>query len=243
MRIKKPEHYSISKANDYISDICIFILKQSGLYTFEGNPQTHRGKTIEYVAELIFTGQYSLYDLKRMAKEYWGQLELDTDHKDYQKECASLEEFISNVRKLYFKVDDQYLTSQKKIVCPFPQVSLPFIGYIDFEFKNSIRDLKTTRVIPSKVPKSIQRQLSLYSFATGKKAWVDFVSPKKTVSYLIEDVENTIDEIVEIGKCLDNFYDLSDDPRDLAKIFYPNFDDWRWDEELKNKSKLLWSIK
>ena len=243
MRLKKRTHYSPSCINSFVQSPALYILQESGLYNFDGSPQTLRGEAVEYAVKLFLTGNKDINSIIDMTTKFWLSLDIDISHKDHIKEAESQNDFIRNAIKLYSKVTDTYLMSQKKIECPFPQVSLPFIGFVDFEFLNCVRDLKTTRAIPSKVPKTIQRQLSLYSFATGKQAWVDFVSPSKTVSYLIEDVENTIDEIIEIGKCLDNFYKLSDDPKELAKLFYPNFDDWRWDEELKNKSKLLWSIK
>ena len=92
----------------------------------------------------------------------------------------------------YFNLKDAPVNTQSKITLDLPDVALPIIGYIDLECENTVRDLKTVRAIPSSVPFGVQRQLAIYSTATNKEPWVDYVSKKHCTTYKVERVEQII---------------------------------------------------
>jgi hypothetical protein len=40
-----------------------------------------------------------------------------------------------------------------------------------------------------------------------------------------------------------NLLSISNDKNEIANMFYPNFDDWKWGEDEIKFAKTIWSIK
>jgi|TARA_Y100000004_G_C8922008_1_gene415865 hypothetical protein len=246
MKIKKPDYYSPSTINLFVRDKAKFIMKLANIDSFEGNSATIRGEAVEFALarKLAFDTNYkdTLNNVvNHFHSSHFGS-RIPKDEK-YEKEKSSLKGYLDQILPTYNMIEDEFIGTQTKISLELKDVSVPLLGYVDFEFNNHIRDLKTTKSIPSNVPHSIKRQLAIYSKATGKEAWVDFVSPKKTTSIKIDNVEDTISEVTAICKGIDKLLSISDDARELSNIFYPNLDSWEWDQETINNAKQLWSVK
>lgn len=246
MKIKKPDYYSPSTINLFVRDKAKFIMKLANIDSFEGNSATIRGEAVEFALarKLAFDTNYkdTLNNVvNHFHSSHFGS-RIPKDEK-YEKEKSSLKGYLDQILPTYNMIEDEFIGTQTKISLELKDVSVPLLGYVDFEFNNHIRDLKTTKSIPSNVPHSIKRQLAIYSKATGKEAWVDFVSPKKTTSIKIDNVEDTISEVTAICKGIDKLLSISDDAKELSNIFYPNLDSWEWDKNSINNAKQLWSIK
>jgi hypothetical protein len=86
--------------------------------------------------------------------------------------------------------------------------------------------------------------LAVYSKAfPDKELWVDYVSPKQTISYKVNNVEQILNQVIKISLGLQRFLSISDDPYELASMHYPNYDSWMWSEDMKEQSKTIWSNK
>jgi hypothetical protein len=247
MKIRKPKHYSPSSINLFMRDKAKFIMKYADIDTFDGSSATIRGQAVEVaISERIFYAK-EIIECIDIATQYFESecksKNVEQDEK-YWKEHNNLSKYIENIIPSYDNIKEQSVGTQCLINLDLNDISVPIKGFIDFEFDNHIRDLKTTRAIPSKIPHSVARQLAIYSKAIDKKeAWVDYVSPKKTVSYRIDNIDDAIEEVRSICLGMDKFFQISDDVKELATIFYPNLDSYEWDRESINNAKQLWSIK
>ena len=246
MKIKSLGHLSPSTINLFIRDKAQFIMKLSGV-EYKGSFAKVRGQAVEKaVLQSVFYKNRSLEDSIKIASDYFQEetlLSKIEKNEKYDKEKTTISDYVLNAIPTYQSIEDEPLEMQRKIELKLDEVQLPIIGYIDIEFENHIRDLKTTKVIKSSVPHSVQRQLSIYSKAVGKDAWVDYVSPKKIISSKIINVENNIQEVITICKGIEKLLSISDDIQEIASMFYPNLDSWEWDKESINQARRIWSIK
>ena len=124
----------------------------------------------------------------------------------------------------YYNIDDEPIKMQSKVELNIDGLQLPIIGYIDLECERSIRDLKTTRAIPSALLYSVNRQLAIYSTATNKDAWVDYAS--KNIAPLIVLVILTTQWMKSLlsRQGIEKFLSISDDIKEIASMHYPNLD-------------------
>ena len=152
--------------------------------------------------------------------------------------------FIFKAMKLdEFNGNPSTVRTQSKINLEFEEISLPIIGYIDLELETTLRELKSVRAIPSAIPHAVQRQASIYSYATKKPIWVDYISKKNCTSYKVTNVEDNIKEVIQICQSIEKFLSISEDIHEIAGMFYPNLDSWEWDKNDINTAKKIWSIK
>ena len=99
----------------------------------------------------------------------------------------------------------------------------------------------------STVPSTICRQLSLYAYAEDSIPYADFINVTKAkaevVSIEITDVDKRVNELRQAALSMMNVLSYSDDINQVATLFYPDFDDWRWSNAVdKNAAKKLWRI-
>lgn len=230
------EHLSLSTINLFTRDKSKFILKASGLDDSRGSPAMLRGRAVE--SQLLWVPiikNRSIEELIENADFFFQQESLQIkdlyDKEKIEKERKDVSQYVISGFPFYYNLEDQGLKTQKKVSVNLQNLNIPIIGYIDLECFETIRDLKTTRAIPSKVPYSVQRQLSFYSYATKKEAWVDYVSKKNCTTYRIDNVEKTMKEIISICDAMEKFLNISNDIKEIASIFQPNRDSWEWSDE------------
>ena len=125
---------------------------------------------------------------------------------------------------------------------------MPIIGYIDLQYEGITRDIKTTGRLMSKIPATICRQLSLYAYAEESIPYADFIHVTKTkaevVSIEITDVRKRVIELRKASLAMMNVLSYSDDINQVASLYYPDFDDWRWSNGIdRDAAKKLWRIK
>lgn len=131
---------------------------------------------------------------------------------------------------------------QTKVVVEFEELEIPFVGYVDFIFKDSIRDCKTAARKPSQMTESARRQLAIYALAyPDHEVWVDYVTPREVVSYKHTDIKKYQNQVLQIALGLRKFLAISDDPKELCSMFYPDTDDWRWNADMVAQANKIWS--
>jgi hypothetical protein len=109
-------------------------------------------------------------------------------------------------------------------------------------YEDSIRDLKTVGVRPSKFSEAHQRQLAIYSYAyPDKEMWCDYVTKKEAISFKLQNPKEKFKEVMRICFGLQKFLSISNDAFELASMLHPNYDDWRWSEDMKQQSTKIWS--
>ena len=244
MKYDKLTYLSPTTINLFVRDKSKFILKLAQLDDFNGNPATLRGQAVEKaILQSVFYRHKQIEELIEDAVSYFNSellgLSQKQDDKKVQQERKAIADFITIGVPVYRRIKDVPIDSQGKLEIELEGVNLPIYGYYDIAFENHIRDLKTTRSVPMTISHSVQRQMALYSYATKKDVWVDYVSRSKYSSKKILDVEKTIEEIIHICQGIERFCNISDDIQELASMHHPNFDSWEWsDDDINNWKKI-----
>ena len=117
------------------------------------------------------------------------------------------------------------------------------MGYIDFLFKDTIVDLKTTNRMPSRPTEAQKRQMALYSMAYPKNS-VDlfFASPREHKKFTLKNLSAYKKQLVKVALSIQKFLSISNDKHELASFVYPNLDSWMW-SGIREEAKKIWSNK
>ena len=249
------EHLSASAINQFITNPASWILKVSG-HRGIPNPAMWRGTVVDNVISSAFQWDMPL-DKKLHRAVVNAELEYDTMYEDYstrfnydlnkvEQEKTNLLKYLKVALPFYAKLGTP-LACQKRIEVEFEDIPVPIIGYIDLQYEGITRDIKTTGRLMSKIPSTICRQLSLYAFAEDSVPYADFIHVTKTkaevVSMEITDVEKNVNELRKASLSMMNVLSYSDDINQVASLFYPDFDDWRWSNAIdQDAAKKLWRI-
>ena len=243
------EHLSPSKVNLWVSDPALFIgtylcgMKGSfGVGAFRGNAVEHalqkRITNKDLPPKAIDEFLYGSFDAECIEHN------ISTDDEKLIKERKALELYYSSALDIYSDLGMPTHYQHKIYYSLHEDLPIPFLGYIDFVYEDSIRDLKTVGVRPSKFSDAHQRQLAVYSKAfPDKELWCDYVTKKEVMSFKLQNVEQRLNQVINICFGLQKFLSISDDPYELASMHYPNYDSWMWSEDMKEQSKTIWSNK
>ena len=250
------KHLSASAINGFITNPASWILKISG-HRIQSNPAMWRGSVVDNVISSSF--QWDMPIEKKLHRAIVNaELEYDTMFEDnsssYNYDLAKVDQEKENLKR-YLEVAIPFysklgkpLECQKRIEVEFEDIPVPIIGYIDLQYEGITRDIKTTGRLMSKIPATICRQLSLYAYAEDSTPYADFIhvtkSKAEVVSMEITDVENRVNELQRASLAMMNVLSYSDDINQVASLYYPDFDDWRWSNGIdRDAAKKLWRIK
>ena len=139
---------------------------------------------------------------------------------------------------------DGLISTQEKVELNFDDLPVPILGYIDFNFKDVIVDLKTTARMPSKPSEGHLRQMAFYSMAyQDKEVHLFYVTPRDYKVFKLS--KNTLKvyqkQLLNIAFAIQNYLSQSEDKVILTNRTYPNFDKWEWSDYMKNEAKKIWS--
>ena len=261
-------HQSPSSTNLFISNPSQWILRYLFGLKWEGNPATARGNVVDKATgrsqgfkknkdnkwvrrkkrislkkniELSLEEYDSLInDLKKYNK---GEL----DESKVEAERESLPKFIETSVSFYKELIDpnEPVEYQQRIELQFEQLPTNIIGYLDLECEDTVRDIKTVKRVPSVVPSSVCRQLAVYAAATGKTPIVDYVCVTKTkaevVPMVVNDVDKYLEEVKRAAITIMNVLSYSNDINEIAKLYYPDLDDWKWTDRERELARQIWS--
>ena len=109
-------------------------------------------------------------------------------------------------------------------------IKLPVVGYYDYQWDRHgiIADLKTTERMPSEIKVTHARQVALYAPTNNYDARLIYVTPKKIEAYSLENIDAHRTALFNIAKRVENFLDLSDDPKFFLTITAPDVDSFYW---------------
>ena len=232
------DHLSPSFINSWVASPWQAIGKLAGLQGSVG-PAAYRGHSSEAgVKFAVETGDLDAGIFKA---------ETDFDKRTgggvyAQRERNALPDYVRNAWTIYEGLGpiEGY---QKKIVYQHEDIAVPFLGYIDFLYKDTIRDMKTVaRNLYSRRPSTAHcRQLAVYGWAyPGYDLWLDYVTPREVISHRVSDVKAHQDTVLKIVFGLEKFLSLSSDTKELAAILTPDTDDWRFNDGIREQCTEIW---
>jgi hypothetical protein len=136
---------------------------------------------------------------------------------------------------------------QEKIEWRDPYISVPFVGYADFRWPDHgiLIDLKTQHRLASEIKTPHARQVALYAgkFGDNIDARITYCTPKKVATYGLENVRAHLACLMTIGRTIERFLSVSNDPLELAGLLVPDIDSFYWAEPLARQAAWqIWGI-
>jgi hypothetical protein len=120
----------------------------------------------------------------------------------------------------------------------------PIIGYWDFHWADHgiTLDLKTTEKLPQAVKIPHARQVSLYVTSNNADARACYVSPKKPITYQIDNIDAHRQALHQIALRCEAFLALSDDPEFFIKITVPDLESYFWGGPARQLAFDIWRV-
>lgn len=237
-------HLSASSINTYAAEPALWVMEKLLGRKMPVGCAAHRGNAAEAGVSMgLFDPKASAHDCATHAlKAYDAKTALSGDS-NRQKERDAIpgivETALAELRQ--YGVPEpppaDSWNGQHKIEVMLPDVSVPFVGYLDFVFPRHgiIVDLKTQLRLASSITSSHARQGAIYvapdSPYSNYEMRFAYTTPKKIGVYPLEDAKERLAEVREIAIRLERFLGLSDDPMELAALLVPNADSFYWNND------------
>ena len=114
-------------------------------------------------------------------------------------------------------------------------------GFIDYVWPTECLDLKSTLRMPSEVPASHARQVSIYSKAKGRPCGLLYVTPTKHDFKPVVDIDTHLNYAHRQARAIRNLLWACDSRERVAEFFLPDFDHFYWKrDEAKQAANLIW---
>ena len=237
------EHLSASSINLFMQDIPLFIVRYLAKHKSPTNPAMLRGTVIDHAIgnkTSVAEAQKEFMALMNYEKKQGNVF----DQEKAETEYNNIEKYL-DVGLPFYKDLGKPVSYQEKVILQFEDLPIDIIGYIDLEYKDCIRDIKTTAKTPKLTPQ-VSRQLAIYSTALDKPAYADYLYVAKTkqevVTFEVEDVDARINEVYRVALAMMNLLQ-NNDINDLVNMTYPNMTTFMWSESDIKFAKELWRIK
>lgn len=128
-------------------------------------------------------------------------------------------------------------STQAKVECWLDGVPVPVFGYTDFEWPDLVRDLKTTKALPSSPREDHIAQMAIYWQGRQRKKQMalSYVTEKKRATYTVGDNElaTALAEMTVTARTLMRFLDRVHDGRDALAMLPSATDGFRWNDNLR----------
>ena len=239
------EHLSASSINLFIQDIPLFIVRYLAKHKSPTNPAMLRGTVIDHAIG-------NKTSLEEAQKEFMALMNYEKkqgnvfDKEKADTEYNNIEKYLEVGLPFYEKLGEP-VSYQKKVELQYEDLPIPIIGYVDMEYSDCIRDIKTTAKRPSALLEPVQRQIALYAKCLDvDRAYADYLYVTKTkaevISFEVDDIDMRINEVYRVASAMMNLLQ-NNDINSLVDQFYPNMTTFMWSESDKKVAKELWRIK
>jgi len=243
------EHLSASSINTYIQDPCMFILRYLFKNKSSSNPAMWRGTVVdEGIGDALTTKKTTKKIIKNAISRFDGLYEYTA--KDYEVNTIKLEKERDLIPRYlntaipYYQNIGKPISYQKEIRLQIDNIPIDILGYIDLQYEGLVRDIKTVSRLPSAIPDTVNRQLSIYAVAENCDAIVDYVyvTSKKAemISMQVENIDEHINTVRNVAYAIMNLLSYSNDKNEIASLFYPNYDSWLWGKDEIKLAKTIW---
>ena len=233
-------YLSPSSVNTYISDVPMWVARYLFGIKSSSGPGAVRGIVQEAtLANKYETGKFDFNLLEMQFITMCTESNINLEDVKTEKEKKSLKNFGEILDENFnYKNLEEY---QERVEVQLEDMPIPFMGYIDFRFKDKIVDLKTTTRMPSKPTEAQMRQMAFYSMAYPDNS-VDlfFATPKDYKKFTLDNLSVYKKQFEKVAFSMQKFLSISDDKHELASLVYPNFDSWTWGYQLKQEAKKIW---
>lgn len=238
------EHLSASSINLYMQDIPLFIVRYLAKHKSPTNSAMLRGTVIDHAIG-------EKHSFKEAQKEFMSLMNyhkkegVTFDEVKAETEYKNIEKYLE-VGLPYYEELGEPVSYQKKVELEFDDLPIPVIGYVDLEYEDCIRDIKTTARKPSELLPTVQRQIAIYATALEKdRAYADYLYVTKTksevITFEVDDIDMRLNEVYRVASAMMNLLQ-NNDIHSLVDQFYPN-PDWMWSQSDIEFAKDLWRIK
>jgi len=257
------EHLSASSINQFVHDPSYWIFKVMGrndLVPFDNSVgiSAHMGTSVHRALQKNLDGQVNdnpaPYELRELLKYEWVDNNFKANNCGFEEKQIALAE--RNSGRMWYNAftyyESTYLTEplaiERKIEAFLGDVPIPFVGYLDFEYKNHVRDLKTGGRRVTKPSNDHQRQAAIYREVTNKPVFFDYVtsteaSPHQEIEMSVcEPYHNVpyIDHVLQIAKQMETYLSFSNDIFEVFAQKMPYFDHmYLWSEKNKKAASQL----
>jgi hypothetical protein len=230
MAVINYDHHSASSTSLFCASIAMWVLeKVLGLRQPVGVP-AHRGVAVEGgVTHGLMNPDASLAECVKIAIVKYDTLTAlspDARRERYREAITDM------VRQALTELRPYGVPSgvQGRVVWRPDGLRLPFIGYFDFEWAQHgiICDLKTSQKLPSQIKVSHARQAAFYASSDNMAARLTYVTPKKCVTYELENIREHREALRQIAMRIENFLALSNDPEFFRSITVPDLESFYW---------------
>lgn len=238
------EHLSASSINLFIQDIPLFIVRYLAKHKSPTNPAMLRGTVIDHAIG-------NKTSLEEAQKEFMALMNYEKkqgnvfDQEKADTEYNNIEKYLEVGIPFYKKLGEP-VSYQKKVELQYEDLPIPIIGYVDMEYSDCIRDIKTTAKRPSALLPPVQRQIALYGSALEKHAYADYLYVTKTkaevITFEVDDINMRLNEVYRVASAMMNLLQ-NNDINSLVDQFYPDFSNWMWSDSDRAVAKELWRIK
>ena len=240
------QHLSPSTCSLFTGSPAMFVLEKLLKRRQPVGPAAHRGTATETGIVHGLTEGATVGECVVKALAQFDQLTALLPGQKTEKERANIPGMISEGLKELLPYGKPTAT-QGKIEYKFDGLDVPFIGYSDLEWGQHgiLTDIKTTNAMPSAIKVAHARQVALYAAAQGNNISprVTYVTPKKSVTYLLENAEKHLDDLRLIGMTIQRFLAKSDDPLELASLLVPDVDSFYFsDPAVRREAFKVWGI-
>ena len=233
-------HLSPSSINTYISDPPMWVARYLFKVKSPNSAAAIRGTAAEFaLANKYKNGEFDYNTLDAKFATMCVESNVSLNSKKAEKEKNLLKNFgeIIDNNFNYENLEDY----QEKVEVKFEDLPVPILGYIDFRFKDTIVDLKTTTRMPSEPTEAQKRQMALYSMAyPDSKVDLFFASPKDYKKFTLDNLSVYKKQLEKVAYTIQRFLSISDDKHELASLVYPNLDSWTWGYKMKEEAKKIW---
>lgn len=248
------EHLSNSSISSFISNPPKWVLNylykirsKTNAAMTRGSVSDHEiGRQVDDPLPVVESIQRAVleYDttIKKLKKEDAFDIDDDKELKEKQNLAKYLELAIPHYKNL-----GKPKSYQERIELQLEEIPIPIIGFCDLTYEGIVRDIKTTGRLPSEIPDSVNRQLSIYSTAlNGYVPLVDYVvvnrSRQEVVTMQVNDVDKWMSQVKGAAIAMQNLLALGD-LNEITSVMYPDFSDWMWSDFEIAEAKKIWSIK
>ena len=239
------EHLSASSINLFMQDIPLFIVRYLAKHKAPTNPAMLRGTVIDHAIgnkTSVAEAQKEFMALMNYEKKQGNVF----DQEKAETEYNNIEKYLE-VGLPFYKQLGEPVSYQKKVELQYEDLPIPILGYVDMEYSDCIRDIKTTAKRPSALPEPVQRQIALYAKCLDvDRAYADYLYVTKTkaevISFEVDDIAMRINEVYRVALAMMNLLQ-NNDINSLVEQFYPDMTSFMWDQTSIEVAKELWRIK
>ena len=240
------QHLSPSSCNLFTSSPAMFVLQKCMGVRSPVGAAAHRGTAVEAgIVEGLMNGVDDAACIK-VAQSEFNKLAAFTSDSRREKEENALPDMVK-MGLAELRPYGKPTATQGKIEYQIEGLAVPMIGFFDLEWGNHgiLTDIKTTHALPSKISTNHARQVALYCASRGNNlsARVTYVTPKKSATYHLENVDQHVQALAQIALTIQRFLSVSDDAKELAKLVVPEVDSFYFADPMARKAAYdVWGL-